>query len=80
MNGFWSYERLRSFWTKINITQNRALFCLLPVLVTYMIALSSHAMYQSCDDFDMRIVLEGSALGFNFPPFRIFFIYEYIVR
>lgn len=68
MNGFWSYERLRSFWTKINITQNRALFCLLPVLVTYMIALSSHAMYQSCDDFDMRIVLEGSALGFNFPP------------
>lgn len=51
-----------------NITQNRILFSLLLVFIAYMIALKSHAMYMASDDYDMRIIIEGSALGLNFPP------------
>lgn len=49
--------------SKLNPFANRALFCCIPVLVGWFYAVHFHAMYQTMDDWDMRILLEGSAGG-----------------
>ena len=52
-----------SFLTTYNPFSNRAIFSFIPVLACWYMAIHYHAMYQTCDDMDMRILLEGSIGG-----------------
>lgn len=54
--------------SSLNPFVNRKLFCGIPVLVGWFFARYFHAMYQTADDWDMRILLEGSAGGYISTP------------
>lgn len=52
-----------SFLITYNPFSNRTVFSFIPVLACWYMAIHYHAMYQTCDDMDMRILLEGSIGG-----------------
>lgn len=65
------FLKIRDFFKehkKWNPFENKWLFCFIPVLIGWICAIHYHAMYQSCDDWDMRVVLEGTAGGFISKP------------
>ena len=51
-----------------NPLKNKRLFNIIPILYGCIIAIFFHSMYQSCDDWDMRVVLEGTAGGIKASP------------
>lgn len=52
-----------SFLITYNPFSNRTVFSFIPVLACWYMAIHYHAMYQTSDDMDMRILLEGSIGG-----------------
>lgn len=48
---------------RINPFENKFLFCLFPVFIGIFCAIHYRAMYQTCDDAEMRFVLDGTLAG-----------------
>ncbi len=64
------YKQQIIFWLQnyLNPLKNKKLFDIIPIIYGCIIALLYNSMYQSSDDWDMRVVLEGSAGGIQHAP------------
>lgn len=72
------FLKIRDFFKehkKWNPFENKWLFCFIPVLIGWICAIHYHAMYQTSDDWEMRISLEGSVGGVQYTQPSEFSMY-----
>lgn len=62
---------------RINPFENKFLFCLFPVFIGIFCTIHYRAMYQTCDDAEMRFVLDGTFAGSHLEKPSEFSLYNF---